>query len=211
VLDVASGQERCVFDPREHAAADGQHSQAERDCRERAGERSSGVTAYAADREVRRLVFMVSGRPFVADLEEGWLDELTVPGEVDDPRLDRAAGGSRTSSPARCVRDSRAGTVSSPRETTPTCSGASPSSSRPREYWSCGHRYRRRAPSRRPTWTSGRHHPVPPDPRPQRPAAIRFPLAGTDNAIVTLLFDVDRRAPRSSDRDAFPHRARALG
>src|SRR4030067_867870 len=62
-----------------------------------APDRSRGVSAYAADHEVRRVVFTVSGRPFVADLVEDWVDELTVPGTVDDPRLDPSGrrGGRR--------------------------------------------------------------------------------------------------------------------
>ena len=89
VLDPETGEERCVFDPRQHGLGEeGELSEAERARRERVRERSSGVTAYAADREVRRVVFTVSGRPFIADLVEDWADELTVPGTVDDPRLD---------------------------------------------------------------------------------------------------------------------------
>ncbi len=89
VLDPSTGEERVVFDPRRQGLGDeGRLSEAERARRERVRERSSGVTAYATDREVRRIVFTVSGRPFVADLVEDWVDELTVPGTVDDPRLD---------------------------------------------------------------------------------------------------------------------------
>src|SRR5512134_3674109 len=69
VFDTATGEERAVFDPRDHAAPDEEHlTEAERARRERARERSTGVTAYATDREVRRAVFSVSGRLFLADL-----------------------------------------------------------------------------------------------------------------------------------------------
>src|SRR5512141_456220 len=94
VLDPTSGGERVVFDPRRQGLGEeGELSEAERARRERVRERSSGVTAYATDRDVRRLVFTVSGRPFIADLFEDWVDQLTVPGTVDDPRLD--PGGRR--------------------------------------------------------------------------------------------------------------------
>ncbi|HEX9122289.1 MAG TPA: prolyl oligopeptidase family serine peptidase [Actinomycetota bacterium] len=94
VLDVASLDERCLFDPRAHGTDEDDMalSEAERARRERTRERAGGVTAYATDREVRRLVFTLSGRPFLADVEQDRVDELTVPGAVDDPRLDPAGG-----------------------------------------------------------------------------------------------------------------------
>ncbi len=89
VQDAASGEERCVFDPRSLSMDDDDAlTDAERARRERARERSSGVTTYATDRDVRRAVFSVSGRLFLADLVEGSARELASPGGVDDPRLD---------------------------------------------------------------------------------------------------------------------------
>lgn len=89
VLDVASGAERLVFDPGAEEA-EGDLTDTERARRERAREQSSGVTAYATDREARRAVFTVAGRLFLADLVEGSASQLTAPGPVDDPRLDPA-------------------------------------------------------------------------------------------------------------------------
>src|SRR3990170_782047 len=90
VLDVASGIERPVFDPRSTGAEEDEASltPAERARRERARERSTGVTEYATDRDVRRAVFAMSGRLFLADIPEAAARELSVPGPVDDPRLD---------------------------------------------------------------------------------------------------------------------------
>lgn len=92
VQDVATGEERCVFDPRSLSMDEDEDSltDAERARRQRARERSSGVTTYATDRDVRRAVFSVSGRLFLADLAEGSARELASPGGVDDPRLDPA-------------------------------------------------------------------------------------------------------------------------
>ena len=87
VFDVADGVERLVFEPGSEEA-EGELTQAERARRERAREQSSGVTAYATDRAVRRAVFTVAGRMYLADLVEGSARELTAPGSVDDPRLD---------------------------------------------------------------------------------------------------------------------------
>jgi dipeptidyl-peptidase-4 len=89
VIDVATGEEKCVFDPRSVGEADDEQlSEAERARRERARERSSGVTAYATDHPVKRAAFVVSGRLFLADLIAGTTRELSAPGPVDDPRLD---------------------------------------------------------------------------------------------------------------------------
>ncbi|MGH9456013.1 MAG: DPP IV N-terminal domain-containing protein, partial [Thermoanaerobaculia bacterium] len=92
VQGVATGEERLVFDPRSLSMVEDDDSltDAERARRERARERSSGVTTYATDRDVRRAVFSVSGRLFLADLIEGSARELASPGGVDDPRLDPA-------------------------------------------------------------------------------------------------------------------------
>ena len=92
VLDVATGEERCVFDPRSGSVDEDEASltPTERARRERARERSTGVTQFATDRDVRRAVFSVSGRLFLADLSEALTRELSAPGAVDDPRLDPA-------------------------------------------------------------------------------------------------------------------------
>ena len=89
VFEVSGAKERLVFDPGEEEA-ERDLTEAERVRRERARERSSGVTAYATDEAVRRAVFSVGGRMFLADLVEGSARELSAPGAVDDPRLNPA-------------------------------------------------------------------------------------------------------------------------
>ena len=89
VFEVSGAKERLVFDPGEEEA-ERDLTEAERARRERARERSSGVTAYATDDAVRRAVFTVGGRMFLADLAEGSARELSAPGSVDDPRLNPA-------------------------------------------------------------------------------------------------------------------------
>src|SRR3990170_632632 len=167
VLDPETGEERCVFDPRQHGLGEeGELSEAERARRERVRERSSGVTAYAADHEVRRVVFTVSGRPFVADLVEDWVDELTVPGTVDDPRLDPS--GQRVAYVVDGALHVRA-------------------------------------------LDGGNRVPAADDA--PAPRAIRYPQAGTEDAVVTLfVFDVatGARFEIAWDREAFPYLARVL-
>src|SRR4030095_2278587 len=87
VFEVSGAKERLVFDPGEEEA-ERDLTEAERARRERARERSSGVTAYANDERARRAEFTVWGRMFLADLIEGSARELSAPGAVDDPRLD---------------------------------------------------------------------------------------------------------------------------
>jgi dipeptidyl-peptidase-4 len=89
VFDVEGAKERLVFDPGAEEAEQ-ELTEAEIARRERARERSSGVTAYATDEAVRRAVFVVAGRLFLADLVESSARELSAPGAVDDPRLDPA-------------------------------------------------------------------------------------------------------------------------
>ena len=219
VLDVASGQERCLFDPRGWGAAvgEGALSQAELDRRERAGERSSGVTAYATDEAVRRLVFTLSGRPFIADLEEGWLDELTVPGDVDDPRLDPT--GRRVAyvvGGALHVRDLEGGNrVLAADDDPDTFWGlaefvAAEEMHRDRGHWWSPDGRLLAATHVDERAVTTLYLPAPGDPT-RAPRPIRFPLAGTDNAVVTLfVFDVatGARTEVEWDREAFPYLAR---
>ncbi len=219
VLDVASGTERCLFDPREHGPDedDSQLSTAERARRERVRERSTGVTAYATDRAVRRIVFTVSGRPFLADLDEGWVDELTVPGTVDDPRLDPT--GRRVAyvvDGALHVRDVEGGNRVLAGDDDPDRSwglaefAAAEEMHRLRGHWwspdgrllAATHVDEREV----RVW----HLTDPTDPA-APPRRVRYPQAGTDNAAVTLfVFDVTTgsRVEVVWDRVAFPYLAR---
>ncbi len=219
VLDVASGSERCVFDPREHGQAEEEEdlSEAERARRERVRERSSGVTAYATDREVRRAVFPVAGRPWVADLVDGTAAELTVPGTVDDPRLDPT--GRRVAyvvEGALHVRELGGGNRVLAADDDPDTFWGLPEFAAAEEmarlrghWWSPDGTMlaAARVDERRVrTWYVA----DPTDPA-AAPRAIRYPQAGTDNADVTLfVFEVatGRRVEVRWDRTTYPYLAR---
>ncbi|HYG71842.1 MAG TPA: DPP IV N-terminal domain-containing protein, partial [Actinomycetota bacterium] len=219
VYDVASGDERCVFDPRDGADEEAEDTltEAERARRERARELSTGVTSYATDRDVRRAVFAVSGRMFLADLVEGTARQLTAPGSVDDPRLD--AAGERIAyvvAGQLHVREIEDGNRVLAGDGDPDVSWglaefvAAEEMDRYRGHWW--------SPDGRTlaaTRVDERHLPIwhiadPTDPAaPPRP--VRYPAAGTANAKVTLhLFDVQdgSRTDVTWDAEAYPYLAR---
>ncbi len=216
VFEVSGAKERLVFDPGEEEA-ERDLTEAERARRERVRERSSGVTAYATDEAVRRAVFPVGGRMFLADLIEGSARELSAPGAVDDPRLDRS--GERIAfvvDGTLHVREIEGGV----REL------ASPDA--PDTYWglaefvaaeemerSRGHWWSPDGSKLAATHVDERDVQVwfigdPTDPAAE-PRPVRYPQAGTNNAVVTLwVFDVEsgERLEIAWDRERFPYLAR---
>lgn len=219
VLDVSSGKETCVFDPRELAGteADERLTDAERARRERARERSSGVTAYAADDEVRGAVFAFSGRMFLADLVDASARELSAPGSVDDPRLDPA--GERIAyvvDGALHVRDVEGGNRVLAADDEPDVSwglaefAAAEEMGRFRGHWwspDGATLAATRVDERKvKTWyIADPTEPASP------PRAMRYPQAGTEDAVVTLhLFDVATgdRTDVAWDLEVFPYLAR---
>lgn len=95
VLDVDSGTERLVADPRALLAEPDDTTSdlpaAERARRERAREGAGGITSYATDHAVTVVAFALAGRLFVGGLISGLARELTVDGPVFDPRPDPTA------------------------------------------------------------------------------------------------------------------------
>ena len=67
-MDVASGRERLVADPRELGAAEEDLPPQERARRERVRESAGGIVAYATDAKVTTAVFALSGHVYAADL-----------------------------------------------------------------------------------------------------------------------------------------------
>ncbi len=90
VYDVATGAERRVADPADLLAGSEENLTAEeRARRERQRVASSGVVAFSTDRDVRRAAFALSSRLFVVDLDgEEPARELATPVPVIDPQLD---------------------------------------------------------------------------------------------------------------------------
>jgi dipeptidyl-peptidase-4 len=87
-LDVDTGEERLVVDPRTlDLPGDEDLPVEERARRERAREQAGGVVAYATDKELRFAAFALSGRLFVTDLDAG-VRALDAATPVFDPRPD---------------------------------------------------------------------------------------------------------------------------
>jgi dipeptidyl-peptidase 4 len=218
VLDLASGEERAIFDP---AAADEQHlTQGERDRRERMREQLTGVTTYDADPGLTLATFVVGGRVHVADLVEGDAEPLeeSVEGAFDarlDPtgrRLAYVVDGAlhvQDLSPEGAAGES--GRVLA-RDDDPDIHWgvaefvASEELERHRGYWwspdgawIVAARVDERAVR---TWYIS--SPVDPD---SPPRAVRYPQAGTDNADVSLsVLGLDgSRIDVDWDREAFPY------
>ena len=96
VLDVATGEERCAFDP---AADEAELTDAERARRERARERGGGIVAYSLDAAAARAAFVTGGALRVLDLRGGSSNVVPTEGVPDLPTL--SPDGSRIA----CVLD----------------------------------------------------------------------------------------------------------
>ncbi|GLW07455.1 peptidase [Microtetraspora sp. NBRC 13810] len=86
-LDVETGAERLIVDPRSLDAADEDLPAEERARRERSREVAGGVVAYSTDGAVTVAAFTLSGTLYVTDLGTGATRELSTPGPVLDPRV----------------------------------------------------------------------------------------------------------------------------
>ena len=216
VFEVAGAKERLVFDPGEEEA-ERDLTEAERARRERARERSSGVTAYATDEAVRRAVFTVGGRMFLADLVEGSARELSAPGSVDDPRLNPS--GERIAfvvDGALHVREIEGGERQLASPDAPDTSWglaefvAAEEMGRNRGHWWSPDGSKLAATHVDERDVSIRYLSDPTDPAAE-PRAVRYPEAGSNDAVVTLwVFDVKsgERVEVRWDLEAFPYLAR---
>lgn len=94
VLDVASGEERLVADPRallSSAESADDLPDEERARRERAREAAGGITAFACDAAATVVAFALGGRLFAGGLLSGQVRPIDVVGAVFDPRPDPQA------------------------------------------------------------------------------------------------------------------------
>ncbi|MFC5993083.1 prolyl oligopeptidase family serine peptidase [Pseudonocardia hispaniensis] len=89
-LDLETGEERLVADPRDLESGDEENlPAAERARRERTREQAGGIVGYATDRAVTMAAFTLSGQLYVADFVAGLSPrQIETAGGVIDPRPD---------------------------------------------------------------------------------------------------------------------------
>ncbi len=213
VFDIATRTERLIFDP---AGSGAEHLSAEeRDRRERRRESLTGVTDYAADRSLSIAAFAMDGGLHVADLVNGGARPLDV--DVDDPfdprpdptgrRIAYVAGGVLRVVDADGGNDHLLASDPDPDVSWGLAEFvAAEEMERQRGYWWSpdGERLVAAWVDERPVQIWHIAGPIDPE-APSR--SIRYPRAGTDNAIVTLSI-VDMTGGKtevSGDHDAFPY------
>ena len=86
-IDTASGHERLVVDPTSLGTSTEQMTDAERARRERLRESAEGITSFDCDRSMQRAVFTADGRAVVCELASGQCTVIDIEGSVFDPRL----------------------------------------------------------------------------------------------------------------------------
>lgn len=88
-VDLASGSETCLADPRALLVDSESLPAEERARRERLREVNSGITEYSLDSDGRVAVFALSGVPYAVRIDDpGSAVPLAAPGPVIDPRVD---------------------------------------------------------------------------------------------------------------------------
>jgi dipeptidyl-peptidase 4 len=217
VLDVASGEERSIFDP---GSGEEHLTQQERDRRERMREQLTGVTTYDADPKLTISTFVVDGRVHVADLVKGGARPLegSPEGAFDaqpDPTGRRVAyvidGALHVQDLSPEGATGGSGRVIAYDDDPDVHWGvaefvASEELERYRGYWWSpdGERIVAARVDERPVLIWYISSPVDPD---SPPRAVRYPQAGTDNADVSLsVLGLDEsRVDIDWDRDAFPY------
>ena len=220
MLDVESGHEKLVADPNILLGNEDAENlpPEERARRERLREGAGGITSFNIDRQMHQFVFTLSGRLFCGDLRTFDIREVKTTGSVFDPRI--APTGDRiahVSGKALRVVDLEGqdfelvgpATLNEPEHVSWGSAEfvAAEEMNRYRGYW----------------WAPSGHHiaacrvdespidewfiadPAHPE---RQPTAIRYPAAGTNNALVSLhvIHVIDSaRVAITWDVEAFPY------
>jgi dipeptidyl-peptidase-4 len=216
-LDVATGRERLIADPARLAEGGASDDPVEQARRERVREQASGIVSFATDRDCRLATFTLSGLLYVADLRTtaARVRALAAVAPAADPRPDPAGGlVAYVSAGALRVHDLATGedrALADPGGADGISFGlaefiAAEEMNRTRGYWwapdSSAILVQRTDETQVPLWyIADPASPASP------PRAVRYPAAGTDNAVVTLcVAALDGTLTEVTwDRKAFPY------
>ncbi len=217
-LDVTGGQEQLIADPAGLALADAADDPVERARRERVRERAAGVVSFATDADLTLASFALAGHVYVADLRAGGTQPLHTSTPAADPRPDPAgrhvayvSGGALRVTPLAGPQAGRERVLARSADTQDVTYGladfiAAEEMGRTRGYWwapdGSAILVARVDDSPVQSWHIA-------DPaRPERPGmTVRYPAAGTPNAVISLFVaSLDGRVtPLEWDQQAFPY------
>jgi dipeptidyl-peptidase 4 len=216
-LDVATGRERLVADPKRFAGAATTDDAVEQARRQRVREQASGIVSFAADRDCRLAAFTLSGSVYVADLRgaEPRVRALAVTTPAADPRPDPAGQFvAYVSAGALRVHDLATGedeALADPGGADGISFGlaefvAAEEMGRTRGYWWAPDGSAILVQRTDETPVSRWYIADPANPA-TAPRAVRYPAAGTDNAVVTLYLAARHGglAEVTWNRTAFPY------
>jgi dipeptidyl-peptidase 4 len=202
VLDVGSGQERLVVDPRTLGGDEQNLPAAERARRERVREQAGGIVAYATDADLTMAAFAWSGRVYAADLTGAGRPpaEVATRAPALDPRPDPtgrrlayvSAGALRvTGLPGQAEDQAEDQVLAEPRGAARVTFGlaefiAAEEMDRQRGYWWSPDGSALLVARVDETPVNRWHIADPANPE-RPPAEVAYPAAGTPNAEVSLL------------------------
>ncbi|HKX25258.1 MAG TPA: DPP IV N-terminal domain-containing protein, partial [Actinomycetota bacterium] len=219
VFDVEDRRERLVADPKEIGAADADLPAEERARRERAREHAEGVVGYSTDRDVTVATFVLGGALHVANLVRGEVRALRAAEPVFDPRVDPTGRriGYVSGRALRVIGVDGEGDRALAGEDAPTVSWgmaefvAAEEMERHRGFWWSpdGERIAAARVDEFPVQVWHISDPTNPD---AEPASVRYPVAGTANAEVSLhILGLDgSRTDVRWDRAGFEYLARVV-
>jgi dipeptidyl-peptidase-4 len=214
-LDVPTGRERLIADPAGLTGAGAGEDPVEKARRERVREHASGIVAFATDRDCTVVTFTLSGSVYAADIRQAGVRALAAEAPAADPRPDPAGTlVAYISAGALRVHDLATGedrALADPRGAEGISFGlaefiAAEEMGRTRGFWWAPDgsailvQRTDETPVRR-WYIADPASPASP------PRAVRYPAAGTDNALVTLyVAALDGRLTEVSwDRKALPY------
>jgi dipeptidyl-peptidase 4 len=217
-LDVASGEERLMADPADIVIAAPSDDPVERARRERVRERAAGIVGFATDADLTVATFALAGHVYVTSLREGGTRRLQTSTPAADPRPDPAgqqvayvSGAALRVTPLAGLQAGQERVLARSADGQDVTFGladfiAAEEMGRTRGYWWApdGSAILVARVDESPVQRWHIANPAQPD---QPGTTVRYPAAGTPNAVVSLFIaSLDGRiTPAEWDLEAFPY------